>query len=89
MRKTLLIISCLLPLTGCTKTESGLAGCGVGTVVGTGIGYAIDGGAGGAIAGGLMGAIAGGAIGSATHKDDEIHEPLSSKNKNLNKNVLK
>ena len=34
-----------LSLSGCTKTESGLAGCGIGSAVGASIGYAIDGGA--------------------------------------------
>lgn len=61
----------LFCLSGCTKTEAGLAGGGIGTAVGAGIGYAIDGGAGGALAGGLMGAIVGAAAGSATCKEDE------------------
>ena len=62
---------------GCSKTESGLTGVGLGSAVGAGIGYAIDGGAGGALAGAALGGIAGGAVGVATNKDDD--EPQTSK----------
>ncbi len=78
--KSLLLVVCLcggLLVTGCSKTESGFAGAGVGSAIGAGIGYAIDGGVGGAIAGGLMGVIAGAAVGSATCKED-AYEPYSS-----------
>lgn len=69
-----------LPLffVGCTKTESGLVGCGIGTAAGAGIGYAIDGGAGGAILGGVLGAIGGGAVGSMTNKEDEYASSTTS-----------
>ena len=65
-------IPCVLLLAGgCTKTESGLTGVGLGSAVGAGIGYAIDGGAGGALAGAALGGIAGGAVGVATNNEDE------------------
>ena len=71
-------IPCLFLLAGgCTKTESGLTGVGLGSAVGAGIGYAIDGGAGGALAGAALGGIAGGAVGVATNNEDE--EPRTSK----------
>lgn len=71
-------IPCLLLLPGgCTKTESGLTGLGLGSAIGAGIGYAIDGGAGGALAGAALGGIAGGAVGVATNNEDE--EPRTSK----------
>lgn len=71
-------IPCLFLLAGgCSKTESGLTGVGLGSAVGAGIGYAIDGGAGGALAGAALGGIAGGAVGVATNNEDE--EPRTSK----------
>ena len=82
--KNVLCLRCsivlVLALAGCTKTESGFAGAGVGSAVGAGIGYAIDGGAGGALAGGLMGAIAGAAVGSATNKEESIEPAYQSNN---------
>lgn len=70
-------VVCLLLLSGgCTKTESGLTGVGLGSAVGAGIGYAIDGGAGGALAGAALGGIAGGAVGAAINNEDE--EPRAS-----------
>lgn len=65
------VVIASLHFTGCTKTESGLVGCGLGTAAGAGIGYAIDGGTGGAVLGGVLGAIGGGAIGSMVHKEEE------------------
>lgn len=65
------LVVVLLQLTGCTKTESGFAGAGLGTAAGAGIGYAIDGGAGGAILGGVLGGLGGAAIGSMTNKEGE------------------
>ena len=75
--KNIVLVGCavFLFLGGCSKTESGFAGAGIGTAVGAGIGYAIDGGSGGAIAGGLMGTIVGAAAGSATCKED-TYEPV-------------
>lgn len=69
-----------LVLSGCTKTETGFAGAGVGSAVGAGIGYAIDGGAGGALAGGLIGAIAGAAVGSSTCGEDSYEPTYQSSN---------
>ena len=75
-------IPCLFLLAGgCTKTESGLTGVGLGSAVGAGIGYAIDGGAGGALAGAALGGIAGGAVGVATNNEDE--EPRTSKRRRI------
>lgn len=75
-------VVCLLWLQGgCTKTESGLAGVGLGSAVGAGIGYAVDGGAGGALAGAALGGIAGGAVGAATNNEDE--EPRTSRKRRV------
>lgn len=77
-----LVISSLT-FSACTKTESGLGGCAIGTAVGSAIGYAIDGGSGGALMGGVMGAIGGGAIGAAVNNSEEDSTVPQKKVSNL------
>lgn len=70
MRKSLLALTAMIAVAGCTTAEKDAA---VGGLAGAAIGTAVSGDVGGAVVGGVVGAASGVLIGAATRKGECVY----------------